>query len=127
MIHGVLYCRKVRPQGHRQGLRAQVTRSTGTYLYGGFPRGRVGITDLTARRDLCPPHLTLSVLVCMFAGSFAATIGPEPFNAILARFGGPKAFEEWGRLMEKMAPLSVVSKDAHHGPKACCEGVATYR
>ena len=42
-------------------------------------------------------------------GAFDATIGPEPFQEILARFGGPKAKEEWAMLMEYMAPLSVAA------------------
>lgn len=42
-------------------------------------------------------------------GAFDATIGPEPFKDILSKFGGPKAFEEWERLMTRMAPLSEAS------------------
>jgi hypothetical protein len=49
----------------------------------------------------------LSSPCCPSTGAFDATIGPGPFQDILRRFGGPKAFEEWDALMEKMAPLSV--------------------
>ncbi|CEM06751.1 unnamed protein product [Vitrella brassicaformis CCMP3155] len=38
-------------------------------------------------------------------GSFDATIGPGPFWAILDRFGGPNAKQEWSRLMDYMQPL----------------------
>lgn len=39
-------------------------------------------------------------------GSFAATIGPEPFQDILKKHGGPDAQEQWERFMNLINPLS---------------------
>jgi len=41
-------------------------------------------------------------------GKFEATIGPEPFQKLIAKFGGPNAKTEWDRLMVAMEPLSEV-------------------
>ena len=39
-------------------------------------------------------------------GTFAATIGPEPFQEILKKHGGPDAQEQWERFMNLINPLS---------------------
>lgn len=39
-------------------------------------------------------------------GTFAATIGPEPFQDILKKHGGPDAQEQWERFMNLINPLS---------------------
>ena len=39
-------------------------------------------------------------------GTFAATIGPEPFQDILKKRGGPDALEQWDRFMTLINPLS---------------------
>lgn len=42
-------------------------------------------------------------------GYFRVAVGAEPFNQVLARWGGPTAIAEWQRLQQVMAPLKAAS------------------
>ena len=51
-----------------------------------------------------------------YKGKFAAKIGPDEFNAVLLKYGGVEAVQEWSKIMNRLIGPNSLSEAAQATP-----------